>query len=376
MDLRLQTLLESCIRLEASDLHLSATAKPMVRLHGELKDLEKEDPLSSQDLLRMANAVMTEGQMKAFQRNQTIDIALSLNGRERFRINIFNERGRVAMAIRRLDSQLKGFEELNLPLQIGKMADLRDGLVLMTGPTGSGKTTTLATLIHRINQTRASHILTIEDPIEYVFKNEKCLIRQRELYSDVGSFQEAVRAALREDPDVILVGEMRDVETMRAAIIASETGHLVFSTVHCGDAVGVIDRIVGSFAREEQESVRNQLSMTLRAVVNQRLIPRAEAEGRVPAVEILIVTPAVANLIRTAKPPQIYSAMEIGTISGMQTLEQSLADLVRRGLVRWEETRRYARDPKILDNHLRLNPGNRRPPSSVSEPRKCGEERE
>lgn len=344
-------LIEDCIRQEASDLHLSAETPPYFRVHGRLQ--AAAEPLSAENVQQMALSLMQPRQREVFAEQQTLDLAYASPGGIRFRINVFRERGRVALSIRRLDDRFRTLAELHLPGEIGRLADLRDGLVLVTGPTGSGKTTTLATLLHEINRSRACHIITIEDPVEYVHHNEQSLVRQRELHSDVPSFAQAVRAALREDPDVILVGEMRDTETMRAAITAAETGHLVYSTLHTGDAVGAIDRMIGVFPAEEQQSVRQQLSMVLRAVVAQRLLPRFDGEGRVPAVELLKITNAVAHLIRSGKPQQIYSSIETGTAEGMQTLEHSLADLITRGLVDETAARRMARDGRILDARLR-----------------------
>ncbi len=350
----LEDLLGRVVAVGASDLHLSAGAPPTMRLHGQLAPLDGPAKLDEATVDGLAAATLNAGQRAAFERDRAVDLAVSLRSGERFRVNVFRERGRTALAIRRLDDRFRTLAELGLPEDLGALADLRDGLVLVTGPVGSGKTTTLATLVHRINQSRACHILTIEDPVEYLHANARSLVRQRELHTDVPSFHDAVRSSLREDPDVLLVGEMRDLETMRAAIVAAETGHLVFSTLHSGDAVGAIDRMVGVFPSEEQASVRQQLSMTLRAVVAQRLLPRADGRGRAPAVELLVVTPAVAHLVRSGKPQQVYSAMETGAEAGMRTLEQSLARLAAQGLVRVEVARRLARDARTFDERLRL----------------------
>ncbi len=351
---KLRVLLHRCAEKSASDLHLSASTPPIFRLQG-LLHTEDDAYLSLEEVEEMALSIMTEGQRRIFEEEHTIDIAFSLKGGARFRINVFRERGRTTMAIRRLDDQFCTLEELNLPSVLDSLAKLRDGLVLFTGPTGSGKTTSLATLIHQINSTRSCHILTIEDPVEYIHGNIRSLVHQREVNTDVAGFAQAVRAALREDPDVILVGEMRDLETMRAAITAAETGHLVFSTLHCGDAVGALERIIGMFPPEEQSSVCQQLSMTLRAVVAQRLLQKANGEGRVPATEILLVTSAVANLVRAHKPEQLYSSMELGAPQGMQTMEQSLAELIAKGLVAIEEARKVARDTNMLDQRIKAN---------------------
>ena len=249
--------------------------------------------------------------------------------------------------------RFKSLDQLTLPPQLSKLADYLHGLVIVTGPTGSGKSTTLATIVNEINETRANHIITIEDPVEIIHKNKKSLVRQRELHSDVLSFADAVRASLREDPDVILVGEMRDVATMRAAILAAETGHLVFSTLHTGDVVGSIGRMVGVFPAEEQDAIKNQLSRVLRAVVSQRLLHRIDDAGRVPAVEIMFVTSAIQNLIRTGDLPQIYSVMQTGNADGMLLLEESLASLFAFGLISRDEAMQMVRDTSIFETRLR-----------------------
>lgn len=349
---KFKTLLQECVKLQASDLHLSAGTLPILRNHGRLEPLG-EEILTQETVEAMSVSIIPEEQQEVFEREHTLDLAFSLETGDRFRINFFHERGRVAMAVRRLDNTFRTLKDLHLPPKLNELVDLKDGLVLVTGPTGSGKSTTLATLIHQINETRACHILTVEDPIEFVHENNKSLIHQRELYKDVPSFAQAVRSSLREDPDVILVGEMRDIETMRAAITAAETGHLVYSTLHTGNAVGAIERMVGLFPGEEQSAVRQQLSLVLRAVVAQRLLPSQQGDGRIPAVEVLRVTPAVGHLIRIGKSEQIYSAIESGVASGMQTLEQSLAVLASRGLIKTEDARHAARDLETFEERLR-----------------------
>ncbi len=346
-------LLNQCMKLHASDLHISGNCPATFRIQGRL-ERPHETIYSSEFLEQLASSLLEDQQCEIFSQDHTLDLALSIPTGERFRVNIYRERGQVAFAIRHLEQSFHKLEELKLPVQLGDLAELRDGLVLVTGPTGSGKTTTLATIINQINCSRSCHILTIEDPIEYLHPNVKSLIHQRQLHTDVPSFAQAVRASLREDPDVILVGEMRDRETMRAAITAAETGHLVFSTLHTGDTVGAIDRMIGIFPADEQDSVRQQLSMVLRAVIAQRLLPARTGSQRLPAIEILRVTPAVANLIRVGKPQQIYSAIESGTALGMQTMEQSLAALVGKRLVNSEDAKIFARDPQSFDERLKL----------------------
>lgn len=346
-------LLSQCAELRASDLHLSGNQPATFRLQGRLH-IPHDKTYSAAFIEELALNLMEDQQRDIFVHEHTLDLALSIPTGERFRVNIYRERGQVAFAIRQLEQTFHTLDDLHLPDQLKNLGDLRDGLVLVTGPTGSGKTTTLATLIHQINCSRSCHILTIEDPIEYIHPNVKCLVHQRQLYTDVPSFAQAVRASLREDPDVILVGEMRDTETMRAAITAAETGHLVFSTLHTGDTVGAIDRMIGVFPADEQDSVRQQLSMVLRAVVAQRLLPDRTGSHRLPAIEILRVTAAVANLIRMGKPQQIYSSIESGTSLGMQTMEQSLAALVSKRLVNAEDAKMYARDPKSFEDRVKL----------------------
>ncbi len=345
-------LLQQCIEQQGSDLHISVNQPIYLRQHGQLKPLG--ECLSLPQIEAMIQQIVPDNLLQSYQQDKSIDFAYSLNSGQRFRINIYYERQQPALAVRYLDSRFRSLQSLGLPEQLYQLCGLKDGLVLVTGATGSGKTTTLAQLIHKINQDRACHILTIEDPIEYLHQNIQSLVHQRELHLDVPSYPQAIRSALREDPDVILVGEMRDLETMRVAITAAETGHLVFSTLHTGDAVGVIERILGSFPAEEQAMVRQQLSRVLRAVVAQRLLPIKQGEGRVPALEILMINPAVANLIRHHKTQQVYSVMESATTdSGMQTLEQSLADLVKQQVIDKALAIKTAHYPDILQSQLR-----------------------
>jgi twitching motility protein PilT len=349
----LARLLDRCTASRASDLHLSAGCAPRLRTQGQLRPIEDEQALSAAETERAAHALMNGMQREVFEKRLTLDLAHSAEDGTRFRINAYREQGGVSLAIRRLEDVFRELSEWNLPSQLEELTRLRDGLVLVTGPTGSGKTTTLASLINIINRDRACHILTIEDPIEYVHRNQRALVNQRELYTSVPSFAEAVRAAMREDPDVILVGEMRDLDTMRTAVIAAETGHLVFSTLHTGDAVGSVERMIGVFPADEQKSVRQQLSLVLREVVTQRLVPRQDGAGVIPAVEILKVTSAVANLIRTGRSEQIYSAMEAGGEQGMRTLEQDLASLVARGSITKESARIVSHRPGGLEERLK-----------------------
>ena len=346
-------LVEKSIELRASDLHLTGGSSPYYRIDGKLVP-SHEYVLIPEMVDRMAEALMSPVQLRVYQEKCNLDMAFTAPCGTRFRLNVFRERGQTAMAIRRLDDKFRTVEELHLPQQMVSLADFPHGLVIVTGATGSGKSTSLATLLHRINCQRPCHIMTIEDPLEFIHSNQQALIRQRELYTDVPTFASAVKAALREDPDVILVGEMRDVDTMRAAITAGETGHLVFSTLHTGDAIGAIDRMISVFPAEEQVCVREQLSRVLRAVVSQRLIKRCDGPGRVPALEIMRVNTAVANLIRHGEPHQIYSVMQTSSDDGMMILDQSLAQLVAKGLITMDDAYYHVRDQNVFEQRLKM----------------------
>lgn len=355
---RLFQLLARAVDVGASDLHLTCNAPPLVRVHGRLVPLEGVAPLGPEGVEALVEGVLTPAQRAAYEAERSIDLALVLGPEhggagQRFRVNAFAAAGRMALAVRRLDDRIRSFEELRLPAQLSRIAALEDGLVLLVGPTGSGKTTTLAAIIDKINREEACHIITLEDPIEYVHESRRSLVHQRELHADFDRFSRALRAALREDPDVILVGEMRDVPTMRAALMAAETGHLVLSTLHSGSAIGATERMIGAFRGDERDSVRYQLSLVLRCVVAQRLLPLRDGEGRVPATEVLWITPAVANLIRTGKTAQIQAAVEGQAAQGMLTLEQSLAEAVQKGWVAEAVAAAAARDPAAFAERLR-----------------------
>lgn len=346
------TLLASLVEHHASDLHLAEGRVPSWRLHGALAPLGNRlwDAAMMATLL---DELLKEQQRQDFRTKGTVDLGYSAPGGERFRINVFRSLGRPALVARHLPSRFASFNELRLPESIRSLAALPDGLVLVTGITGSGKSTTLATLINEINASAPVHILTIEDPVEFVHQAKQAIISHRELHTDVADFASAVKASLREDPDVILVGELRDNETMRAALTAAETGHLVFSTLHTADAAGAVERFVGAFSGEEQTVVRHRLSLVLKAVVAQQLLPLHGRPGRVAAVEIMQVTPAVSNLIASGRTAQIYSAIESGRELGMQTFDQSFAGLARDGLIDTDNGRRLARDPINFDRLLR-----------------------
>lgn len=341
--------LAEAVACGASDLHLTSEQLPMIRVDGGLLTMGGA-ALGADDVSRMLQALCADYQWDEYRQQRTVDIGYTAPGNKRFRINAYQELGRPAIAARYLDQRMLSLSELGLPPVIGSLADLKSGLVLVTGATGSGKSTTLAALINEINTQRACHIITIEDPVEFIHERKKSLIHYRELHADVPGFAQAVRASLREDPDVILVGEMRDLETVDAALTAAETGHLVFSTLHTGEAIGSIERLVASFPGEEQALARHRVGMVLKAVVSQRLVPSERNQGRrLPAVEVLIVNPAVANLIENSKTRQIASAMETGSSQGMQTLDQSLARWVAMGKLNMRQALPYCCDPQALE---------------------------
>jgi twitching motility protein PilT len=317
----------------ASDLHLSAGAPPMIRTRGRLVALEGYPKLTPTDTREIVYSILSGSQRQRLENNWQIDFAYAIPGRARFRVNAYFQRGALGAAFRLIPFEVVPLEDLGLPPAIRAFADKPRGLVLVTGPTGSGKSTTLASIIDVINQTRNEHIMTIEDPIEFLHTHKNCIVNQRELGSDATSFADALKAALRQDPDVILVGEMRDIETIGTAITAAETGHLVFATLHTQDAPQTIDRIVDSFSAEQQGQIRAQLSVALQGIVTQTLVPTADGSGRAVAAEIMIPTPAVRNLIREAKTHQLYSVIQTGSQHGMQTMDASLAGLVRSGRI-------------------------------------------
>ena len=336
----------------ASDLHLSTGMPPVLRVDGDMRPLEGP-ALAAADVRGMVRQVMGEERRRTLDGSEEVDFACELPGGARFRVNAYRHHRGPAAAFRSVPSEVPGMEELDMGPVYRDMAMAPRGLVLVTGPTGSGKSTTLAALVDFINETRAAHVLTIEDPIEFVHRSKRCLVHQREVGRDTGGFETALRAALREDPDVILVGEMRDRETIALALTAAETGHLVFATLHTGSAAKTIDRIVDAFPAGEKAGVRTALSESLHAVISQTLVPRIGG-GRVAAREVLVATPAIRNLIREDKAAQIYSAIQTGAAAGMQTLDQGLAELVRLGVVTLESAREKAKVPAAFG---RSSPG-------------------
>jgi twitching motility protein PilT len=345
--LTIQDLLRFTAEAGASDLHVSAGSHPMVRVNGRMKRLNLPI-LSVEEMENLVYSVMNESQKELFIRNLEIDFSTKLSNDVRFRVNAFNQINGIAAAFRVIPNEIKQYEELHLPEVLKKMTTKEKGLILVTGPTGSGKSTTLATMIDTINDNRACHIITIEDPIEFVHRSKNSLINQRELGHDTWSFTAALRSALREDPDVILVGEMRDLETVSLALTAAETGHLVFATLHTGSCTKSIDRVIDMFPKEQQQQVRSMLSESLEAVVSQTLLPTKDGKGRVPAVEIMIANAAVRNLIREEKTYQIPSVIQAGSKEGMQTRDQSLYNLVMNNLVERTVAEEIAENPKMF----------------------------
>jgi twitching motility protein PilT len=335
----IEDLMEQLVEMGGSDLHLSAGLPPYFRISGHLTPIGDE-PLTSEQCQRLIFSMLNNNQRKMLEQNWELDCSYGVKGLARFRVNVYKDRGTYAACLRALSSKIPSFDKLGLPDVVREMAEKPRGLVLVTGPTGSGKTTTLAAMIDLINRTRAEHILTVEDPIEFVYEPIKSLIHQRQLGEDTKSFANALRAALREDPDIILVGEMRDLETISLAISAAETGHLVFGTLHTSSAAQTVDRMIDVFPSERQTQVRVQLSNSLVAVFSQTLVPRKNPKpnefGRIMAQEIMIVTPAISNLIREGKTSQIYSAIQTGGKLGMVTLEKVLADLYKAGSITFE----------------------------------------
>ena len=345
-------LLERMAVRGASDLHLTTGSEPAIRVNGRLERMEEFDRLTADDTQRLLYRILSTEQQKHFEIKRQIDLSYSIPGLARFRVNVYFQRESLGAAFRVIPADLKSLEDLGMPRSLHELANKPRGLVLVTGPTGSGKSTTLAAIIDEINSTRADHIMTIEDPIEFLHDHKRCVVNQREIGPDATSFAEALRGALRQDPDVILLGEMRDLETIATALTAAETGHLVFATLHTQDAPSTVDRLIDVFPAAQQEQIRVQIAATLQAVVTQTLIPRADGGGRVAAVEILFPDDAVRNLIRQAKVEQIYSVMQTNTKRGMQTLEQALAELVLRGVITQDAALSRSSRPEQLQGLL------------------------
>jgi twitching motility protein PilT len=337
---RIDEILKQMMERDASDLHLTSGSAPYLRVHGDMVKLNYKD-LTPEVCQALLFEILSAPQRESFLETWDLDCSYSLKGVGRFRVNVFKQRHGIGAVFRIIPESIKTVQELGLPSNITNLLDVSEGLILVTGPTGSGKSTTLASLIHTINTTRRAHIITIEDPIEFVHHNKNSLINQREVSSHTKSFHQALRAALREDPDVILVGEMRDLETISLAITAAETGHLVLATLHTNSATKTIDRIIDVFPESQQAQIRVMLSESLRGIVAQSLTKRADGNGRVAVVEVLVNIPAVANLIREGKTFQIHSSMQTGQVHGMITFESAINDLVRRGVVSRDDAQAF-----------------------------------
>ncbi|WP_244307720.1 type IV pilus twitching motility protein PilT [Kineococcus rubinsiae] len=334
--LKVNDVLIAALKLGASDVHITTGALPTVRLSGELEPMEGFGKLAAADLQRMVYAILTQKQRETFEANLELDFAYQVPGHSRFRVNVYRQRESVGAAFRRIPYEIKPLEDLGVPPVVGSFAGLQRGFVLVTGPTGSGKSTTLASIVDLANRTRKDHIMTVEDPIEFLHRHKSCLVNQREVGEDTKSFTSALKHVLRQDPDIIMVGEMRDLETISVALTAAETGHLVFGTLHTQDAAQTIDRVIDVFPPHQQQQIRAQLAGALQGVVCQTLCKRADGRGRVVATEVLVATPAIRNLIREGKTHQIGSAMQAGGQFGMHTLDQHLAELVRTRQITFE----------------------------------------
>ncbi len=345
MTLNLRALLEEMLARDASDLHLSAGERPKLRVDGDIVDASVDQVLSPKDTLTLAYSVLTETQKKRFEQEDELDFSFGIQNLARFRGNVFKQRGCVSMVVRMIPFNVRTFEELRLPAITAKLAERPRGLVLVTGPTGSGKSTTLAAMIDKINRERNGHIITVEDPIEFIHKHQNCIVNQREVGTDTRSFSSALKYALREDPDVILIGEMRDLETISAALTIAETGHLALATLHTNSAPEAINRMIDVFPSSQQAQVRAQLAFVLEGIITQTLLPRASGRGRVMVAEILVATPAIRAVIRDDKVHQIYSLMQAGKKHGMQTMNDSLYQLYMSREIVKDEALRVSPNP-------------------------------
>ncbi len=348
MEIDFAEILKSTAELKASDLHLTTGLPPMVRMRGEVRQLENYPALSSKDTREIVYSILSNDQRKKLEEEWQVDFSYSVPSLGRFRVNAYMQRASVGAALRLIPTEIKSVDQLGLPAVTHELVKRPRGFVLVTGPTGSGKSTSLAAMIDEINKTRSDHILTIEDPIEFMHRHQKCVVNQREIGNDAQTFSLALRAALRQDPDVILVGEMRDLDTISTALTAAETGHLVFATLHTQDAPQTIDRIIDVFPPHQQQQVRVQLSVALEGVITQQLLPTADGSGRVAACEVLVLTPAVRNLIREGKTHQIHSVLQTGASQGMQSMDSAMAQLVRAGKITREMAESRSATPEEL----------------------------
>jgi twitching motility protein PilT len=363
----LSELLKRMVDSGGSDLHITTNSPPRIRVHGELKPCEDLPALGPADTKQLAYSILTDSQKHRFEENLELDFSFGIKNIARFRGNLFNQRGAVAGVFRVIPFEIKTFEQLNLPPVLRKLCEKPRGLILVTGPTGSGKSTTLATMLDLINQTRYEHMITIEDPIEFIHPHKKCLVNQREIHADTHSFANALRAALREDPDVVLIGEMRDLETIESALRIAETGHLTFGTLHTNSASSTINRVIDVFPAHQQSQIRAQLSLVLEGILCQALLPRPEGKGRAMAMEILIPNPAIRNLVREDKIHQIYSAMQSGQDKfGMQTLNQSLYGLYQQKQITLETALLRSSNPDELQDMIKRGAPTAGPPRSAT----------
>lgn len=356
MSFNLRALLEEMIDKEASDLHITAGECPKIRVDGDMTSSSVTEVLNPKDTLQLAYSVLTENQKKRFETEDELDFSFGIQNLARFRGNVFKQRGCVGMVIRMIPFNVRTFDDLGLPPVVAKLAERPRGLILVTGPTGSGKSTTLAAMIDKINKERKGHIITVEDPIEYIHRHQGCIVNQREVGTDTKTFANALKYALREDPDVILVGEMRDLETIASALTIAETGHLALATLHTNSAAESINRIIDVFPSNQQSQIRAQLAFVLEGVITQTLIPKARGRGRALAAEIMVVTPAIRALIRDAKIHQIYSAMQAGKKHGMQTMNDALYQLYMNREITREECLRVTSDPNEFQRMIGENP--------------------
>jgi twitching motility protein PilT len=355
----IEAFLREMIDRGASDLHVTNSSPPMIRLHGELTPLA-HPPLSPTDTKNLCYSLLTEAQKKKFEEDLELDFSFGIKGVSRFRGNLFSQKGALGGAFRMIPHTVPQLQQLGLPQSVPELTNLPRGLVLVTGPTGSGKSTTLAAMIDKVNRERHEHIVTVEDPIEFVHEHKSCLVNQREVFADTTSFAQSLKHVLRQDPDIVLIGEMRDLETIEAALVVAETGHLVFSTLHTNCAVQTINRVIDVFPPHQQAQVRAQLSLVLQGVISQQLIPRRDGKGRALACEVMIPNAAIRNLIREEKIHQIYSQMQVGQSKfGMQTMSQTLIDLVQRNLITPDEALGHATEIEEVRNML----GNRVAPA-------------
>lgn len=351
-ELRIEVLLEEVVRKRASDLHIQVSLPPMLRVDGSLVPVPGTEVLDEATVERLINAILDEDQQQVLAKDKEFDFSFAFGTMGRFRVNAFHERGNLAASLRLIPNEIKSITELGMPPAVLNFAEYPRGLVLVTGPTGSGKSTTLAAIVDKINTERAHHIITIEDPIEFTHKSKKSVVAQREIHYDTYSFSAALRSSLRQDPDVVLIGEMRDLETISAAITIAETGHLVFATLHTNSAAQSIDRMIDVFPPHQQPQVRSQLANILMGICSQRLVPSIGG-GRVVAAEILVANSAVRNIIREGKSHQLDAVIQTGADQGMQTMDRTLAGLVQSGTVTYDEARNYAVDLTEFDRIIR-----------------------